>query len=157
MAGANNKSLKRAGFKAVAIERIRRENNGALTLRSAISAAGPNDIQRRKVLTRLPTRSGVYRLTMSTLDKMLYSNFIPGRMESIRKGLDEGKRMPPVRLVVDAMGLPHVSDGNHRIRVYRERGQGYVDARVEVWRGARTWATKQEAAERAAKKSTKKQ
>jgi ADP-ribosyltransferase exoenzyme len=47
---------------------------------------------------------------------------IPGRMESIRAGLAEGKAMPPVDLNVLPNGKLFVNDGRHRLRVAAERG-----------------------------------
>lgn len=105
-------------------------------------------------LDRLPTRSGRFTVDLSLLDAAPYSNFVPGRVESIRDALDRGKKLPPIQIVVDASGRLSISDGNHRLRVYRERGVGPVPVDFVVWRTAGSWALREERARRRAQGDT---
>lgn len=145
MAGATNRALKSAGLKEAAIRRIRTEaRDPAVTVRSAIQAANPGDIRARKVLQRLPTKSGSYAIALSALKDVAYTNHVVGRVEGVNAALDAGKKLPPIRLVIDKDGKVDISDGNHRLRVYRARGIHVLNAHIEVVRGKGSWAANEE-------------
>lgn len=56
---------------------------------------------------------------------------IEGRTESIRRGLAEGKKLPPVSVSVLPDGQLFVNDGRHRLREYMARGDKKVRVRFE--------------------------
>jgi GNAT superfamily N-acetyltransferase len=58
---------------------------------------------------------------------------IPGRMENIRRGLDEGVKLDPVDISITPSGKLFVNDGRHRLRVAAERGD---DVEVRFSRGS---------------------
>lgn len=105
------------------------------------------------VLDRLPTRDGVYVMNLSALDGVAYTNFVPGRVEGIRQALDRGIKLPPLKMVIEENGNVDITDGNHRLRVYRERGITQVEVKFDIWRTPGSWALKEEAARRKEKKA----
>lgn len=106
--------------------------------------------RRRRELERLPVRNGTFVVPLSLLDDAPYSNFIEGRTESIRRALDQGTRLPPMRIVVNSLGRLQIADGNHRLRVYRERGVSPVEVEFVVQRTPGSWAYREEYARRRA-------
>lgn len=101
------------------------------------SGAGGDFPARRGVISQIPTKNGVYTIKLSALKDVQYSNFVKGRVEGIRAALDKGVKLPPLKLSVDRHGVVDIADGNHRLRVYRERGIDTFQARFDVppWQG----------------------
>lgn len=106
------------------------------------SGAGPFPV-RRGVTSQVPTKNGIYKIKLSALDHVAYTNFVPGRVEGVRAALDKGVKLPPLSLAVGKRGDIDIVDGNHRLRVYRERGYDTVEARFDVARGKGSWAEKE--------------
>jgi hypothetical protein len=70
-------------------------------------------------------------IPIEDLKPLLMANegFDPGRVQSIRRGLDEGAAIPPADVSVTPSGKFVITDGRHRLRVAAERG-GDVEVRL---------------------------
>ncbi len=79
---------------------------------------------------------------MSALDDATGPRFGPNgvgfdatRLERVKAEHASGKTMVPIRVVVQPSGRVLVADGQHRLKAARERGDKWIDARVEIVRG----------------------
>lgn len=76
--------------------------------------------------------AGIYEVPLSELDDVPAAGARkPVAAAEVRRALDRGEELPPVRVGQGPDGLRELEDGNHRLAAYRERGTPNVWAQFE--------------------------
>lgn len=164
MAGATNKQYKAAGLPRRSVDTLRVNGSAGMTVRSGIQLAAQHGAvvpekarailerrvapreaaPKRGVLSRLPTRNGIYRVRLSALDSITTRNLDPSRKARVEAERVNGIKQPALRVTINAQGRAILSDGHHRLATARERGDKTIPVRFTVLRGKDSWAVKQE-------------
>lgn len=76
--------------------------------------------------------AGIYEVPLSELDDIPAAGMRkPVAAAEIRRALERGEELPPIRVGQGPDGLRELEDGNHRLAAYRERGTPNVWAQFE--------------------------
>lgn len=79
----------------------------------------------------VPRKAGVYEVPLEELDDVPALARDRGRLASVNKGLDDGKKLPPITIGQGEDGLREIGDGNHRLAAARARGQKTIRVNFE--------------------------